>query len=412
MTITRRRFLKTSLGASALLTSIPSLPSLLLGPSANAATQDANDDRILIVVQLSGGNDGLNTVIPYGDDVYARNRSTLRRTGEEVHKIDSQLGFHPRMEGFSRLYKEGLLSIVQGVGCENLPRDHEKAMRVWHSASPDCLDCPAGWLGRTGDSIWDTSEAHSKVAFVGPIKRPSAMNAERVFVPSIRSLKDLTLHSMPGQSGSASKRMPADNDNPLLAFVQESMQRSYLNSRKIQAVAESPAAQSEYPSFGFARDLQMVAQMIRAENGIRIFFTELGGEGFGGFDNHANQLDNHGSLLHQLSEAIAAFADDLKRDGLLDNVMLMTFSEFGRTLQENGRRGTGHGNAAPVFLVGGKLKGGLIGAHPSLTELDNGAPQFHTDFRRIYATVLEPWLGFDSKEILGGQFDPLDVLDI
>ena len=394
-----------------MVAAIPSLPSLLLGPFATAAAQAANDDRVLVVVQLSGGNDGLNTVIPYGDDEYGRNRSSLRWTAEKLHLIDSQLGFHPRMKGFSRLYEEGLLSIVQGVGCEDLPRNHEEAMRVWHSASPDCLGCPAGWLGRTGDSIWDISEAQSKVAFVGPITRPPAMNAERVVVPSIRSLDDLTLHSMPGESTGASKRTPADSGNPLLTFVQESMQRSYSNSRKILAVAEATAGQSEYPSFGFARDLRVVAQMIRAGNGVRIFFTELGGEGFGGFDNHANQLDNHGSLLHQLSEGVAAFADDLKRDGLLDNVMLMTFSEFGRTLEENGRRGTGHGNAAPVFLVGGKLKGGLVGPHPSLTELDNGAPQFHTDFRRVYATALDRWLGFDSTEVLGGQFEPLAVFD-
>lgn len=412
MAITRRRFLKTSLGASALLTSIPSLPAFLLRSSASAATTDANDDRVLVVVQLSGGNDGLNTVVPYQDDEYGRNRSSLRLPTEELHKIDSQLGFHPRMQGFSRLYEEGLLSIVQGVGCANLPRDHAAAMRVWHSGSPDCLDCPAGWLGRVGDSMWDTNEAHSKVALVGPITQPFALNAERVVVPSIRSLRDVTLHNMPGRSRSASERIDADGDNPLLAFVQDSMHRSYSNSRKIQAVAESSAGQSEYPAFGFARDLRIVAQLIRAESGIRIFFTELGGEGFGGFDNHANQLGNQCALLHQLSESIAAFADDLKRDGLLDNVMLMTFSEFGRTLEENGRRGTGHGNAAPVFLVGGKLKGGVIGAHPSLTDLDNGAPQFHTDFRRVYATVLDRWLQFDSREILGGQFDPLDALDV
>jgi len=156
----------------------------------------------------------------------------------------------------------------------------------------------------------------------------------------------------------------------------------------------------------------MVAQLIRADIGIRIFFTELGGGGIGGFDNHANQLGNHCALLHQLSESVAAFVHDLKRDKLLDRVLLMTFSEFGRTVRENGRRGTGHGAAAPIFLAGGKLKSGLIGSHPSLTDLDNGALKFHIDFRRIYATVLDQWLGFESRTVLGRQFELLDILSV
>jgi uncharacterized protein (DUF1501 family) len=136
----------------------------------------------------------------------------------------------------------------------------------------------------------------------------------------------------------------------------------------------------------------------------------LGGGGIGGFDNHANQLGNHCALLGQLAEAVSAFAHDLQRDKLLDRVLLMTFSEFGRTVKENGRRGTGHGAAAPVFLVGGKVKGGRVGPYPSLTDLDNGGLKFHTDFRQVYATVLDRWLGFDSQAVLGSRFEPLDVL--
>ncbi len=138
---------------------------------------------------------------------------------------------------------------------------------------------------------------------------------------------------------------------------------------------------------------------------------ELGGGGIGGFDNHANQLGNHCALLEQLAESVAAFVHDLKRDRLLDRVLVMTFSEFGRTLKENGRRGTGHGAAAPVFMAGGRVKGGLIGPHPSLTDLENGSPRFHTDFRQVYATVLDRWLGYDSQAILGTDFGSLDVFN-
>jgi len=413
MSITRRRFLKVSLGGGALLASASSVPAFLLRRAASAAAVDANcGQRVLVVVQLSGGNDGLNTVVPYADDEYARNRPTLRLPVEQLHKIDLQLGFHPRMEAFSKLYKEGLLSVVQGVGCENLSRDHDAAMRVWHAATPDGASCPTGWLGRAADSVWDPDEGRITVAFVGAIKQPFAMNAVRVVVPSIRAAEDLTLDAMPGQSRRAPEPTRSDGADPLLAFVRNGIRRSSANSRKIQAAAASTAGRSAYPGFGLAAHLRVIAQLIRAEVGIRVFLTELGGGGIGGFDNHANQLGNHCALLHQLSESIAAFVNDLRRDALLDRVALMTFSEFGRTVKENGRRGTGHGNAAPVFLSGGKLKGGLVGPHPSLTDLDDGALKCHTDFRRVYATVLDRWLGFDGTKTLGGRFDALDVFDV
>ena len=177
-----------------------------------------------------------------------------------------------------------------------------------------------------------------------------------------------------------------------------------------KAAIKAADGSADYPPFGLARDLRTVAQLIRADIGIRIFFAELGGGGIGGFDNHANQLGNHCALLHQLAESVAAFIYDLQRDKQLDRVLLMTFSEFGRTVKENGRRGTDHGAAAPMFLAGGKVKGGLVGTHPSLTDLDKGALKMHTDFRRVYATVLDRWLGFESEAVLGGRFQPLDIL--
>jgi uncharacterized protein (DUF1501 family) len=157
-----------------------------------------------------------------------------------------------------------------------------------------------------------------------------------------------------------------------------------------------------------AENLATVAQLIRADLGIRIYSVELGGGGIGGFDTHANQAANHGALLRELAESTSAFVDDLKHDRLLDSVLVMTFSEFGRTLSESGRRGTNHGAAAPMFMIGGRVKGGLWGAHPSLTDLEEDAPKFHTDFRRVYATVLERWLNLKSEKVLAPGFTPLD----
>jgi uncharacterized protein (DUF1501 family) len=418
MSHTRRDFLKATLGASTLLSFAPAAPNFLIH-SVMAAAQRRNDrGTVLVVVQLSGGNDGLNTVVPYGDDEYARNRSTLRLPTKELHKIDSMMGFHPRMAAFARLYKDGLLSIVQGVGYPNSDRSHEGAMQIWHTADPDRPGRQTGWLGRAADSVWNPNETDATAVFVGPIAQPFALNAENVVVPSIRSLDDLAAGQIPGYPKGQSQPKAAtdfprvDKENQLLDFLRRSTLNAYANSRRIEAVAKASANTAKYPSFQLADNFRTVAQLIRADVGIRIFFTEFGGGGIGGFDNHANQLGNHCALLHQLSESVAAFVQDLKRDKLLDKVLLMTFSEFGRTVKENGRRGTNHGAAAPVFLAGGKLKGGLIGPRPSLTDLDNGAPKFHTDFRRVYATVLERWLGFESRTVLDRQFEAFDILKV
>jgi len=312
------------------------------------------------------------------------------------------------MAAFMRLYKEGRLSIIQGVGSPYTDRSHENAMRVWHTADPENLARQTGWLGRTLDNEWNPNAAEAPAVFVGPISQPFALNAANVIVPSIRKPADLVA----GQIPDAEESSAADGDKSLLNFVRQCSKEAYANSRRIEQAAQETANAAEYPSFGLAGDLRSVAQLIRADIGLRIFFVELGGGGIGGFDNHANQLGNHCALLHQLSESIAAFVDDLERDNLLDRVLLMTFSEFGRTVKENGRRGTGHGIAAPLFLVGGKVKSGLIGPHPSLTDLDNGALKLKIDFRRVYATVLDQWLGFESRAVLDRQYEPLDILDV
>ncbi|MHC4401245.1 MAG: DUF1501 domain-containing protein [Planctomycetota bacterium] len=419
MSHTRRDFLKASLGASGLAALGPAVPALAKAASA-APPRRNTGDSVLVVVQMAGGNDGLNTVVPYGDDEYHRNRPTLRAVADDVLKIDALVGFHPRMKAFKRLFDEGRLSVVQGTGYPNPNGDHGAAMRDWQTARPHETSCQTGWLGRAVDHVHRPEEAEVPAVFVGTLSRPLALNAEQVVVPSVRSLQTCTLRATGGaQDGGAGRAaleraaaVPRSaNDNPLLGFLQNGTQSACGVSRRIEAIlAGRGAAGGDYPAIQFAQRLRTVAQLVRADFGARIYYTELGGAEPGGFDNHANQLGNHCALLHQLSESVAAFADDLARDKLLDRVLLMTFSEFGRTVNENGRRGTGHASAAPMFLVGGKVKAGLIGPHPSLTELENGGPKHHTDFRRVYAAALQRWLGYDSRAALG-QFEPLDVLE-
>lgn len=414
MSTTRRGFLKCSLGTSALWSMFPTTPVFLGDTAAAAETQRDKGDTILVVVQLAGGNDGLNTVVPYGDDLYAKNRSTLRLLAKDVLKIDTLLGFHPQMKGFGRLFDEGLLTVVQGVGYPNPNESHATSMRIWQTAQPERPECQTGWLGRTADVLSRSEQVDLPAMFVGQTAPPLTLNAQRTIPPSLRTLPDAVLRLPPGAEADQARRWlieaatlsRTDSQNRLLEFVAQRTAAAYAASEKIDRIAQTSTS-VEYPSFQLAGMLRTIAQLIRADVGIRIYHTELGGAEPGGFDSHANQRDNHAALLRQLSDSVAAFVNDLRRDRLLDRVVLMTFSEFGRTVAENGRRGTDHGSAAPLFLAGGGLCGGLVGPHPRLGDLEKGGVKHHTDFRRVYATLLDRWLGVDSRAVLGGQFKSL-----
>lgn len=393
MILTRRTLLKAS----------PFCVSSFFGrAAAQSAARPDPDGNILVVLQLAGGNDGLNTVVPYEDDHYGRARTTLRLTGSQVHKIGSGLGFHQEMAGFARLFHDGRLSVIQGVGYPKMHRDHGIGMQSWQTASPDPLD-QTGWLGRVADRYADPGQGNTPIAFVGRIAPPLAVHSRETIVPAVRETSEWTL------TGSSGPFAEIPRDGQLLTMASHATAAAFASARRTAGVLKS-SSRGAYPDLPLAQSFQSVAQLIRADLGVRIFMVEQGGTSPGEFDNHANQSVNHPVSLRELSQSVTALCDDLAQDRLLDRVLVMTFSEFGRTLTENGRHGTGHGAAAPVFLAGGRIKGGLIGAHPSLADLDNDAPKPHTDFRAVYATVLERWLGIPAAPILGSAFAPLDLL--
>jgi len=413
MPANRRDFLRRALGASTLLGMSPTIPEFLCRAAQAAESRPSDDETVLVVIQLAGGNDGLNTVVPYADDHYARSRHTLRLTAKDVLKIDGLLGFHPGMAAFARLFQEGRLTVVQGVGYPHPDQSHERSMRIWQTARPGDPNAQTGWLGGAADVLWRSAQADVPAVFVGRIAQPFTLHARTAIVPSVRDAEDCTLRVVPRDAGvppaaKCAGETPAPQST-LLEHVQRAAAAACVASRKIQQAIAAPAA-VEYPPLPLSETLHSIARLIRADVGIRIYHTELGGEPPGGFDTHANQRDNHASLLRQLSQSAGAFIDDLRRGGLLDRVLLMTFSEFGRTLSENGRRGTDHGSAAPMFLAGGKLRGGLVGPHPDLSQTEQGGVRHHTDFRRVYAAILDRWLGLPSRAILGGEFPPLELL--
>lgn len=404
----RRDALKAALGATSLLSMGTQAPSFLTR-AAHAAGPDPAParDTVLVVVQLAGGNDGLNTVVPHRDDAYARSRPTLRLNPGSLHRLDEDLGLHPSMGPMAELYREGLVCILQGVGYPNPNGGHSESMHIWQTADPASLGGQTGWLGRAIDAHREADPSLMPGAFVGSIAQPLAVNAARSIVPTYRSLGDAFV---PGLGSGAPAQASAGRGGPspsLADFLDRTAGAAADRSRRIETLADAPTG--PYPAFQLAGQLRLAAQLIRADVGLRLIYTELGGAEPGGFDTHAGQALNHGALLEQLSASVAAFIHDLRRDGQLDRVALVTFSEFGRTVAENGRRGTDHGSAQPLFLAGGKLRGGLVGSHSSLDVLEGGGQKHHTDFRRVYATLLDRWLGLDSPPILGSRFEPLDL---
>jgi uncharacterized protein (DUF1501 family) len=426
----RRQFLQQTLGASSLVSSGLAVPSFL-ARSAEVLAADANKsgktsgENVLVVVQLSGGNDGLNTVIPYADPAYNRNRIALRIGREQVRKIDDYVGLHPRMEGFSKLIEGNRLAVVQGVGYPNPNRSHFESMDIWHSANPGVASkaydplkattgSSTGWLGRTLDQT--RKAAGPRVGqdvpalHLGPNELPLALVARETAVPSFDSLESFRLQSGGGALSPRTLRGVAaisrEQSPPLTDFVRRSMLAAIDSSEKVQEALRSDRSPVKYPGFGLARKLQNIARLIDAGLKTKIYYVSLDG-----FDTHANQADAHAALVDELSSSVKAFIDDLAHRGHLDRVLVLSFSEFGRRVRENASAGTDHGAAAPVFLAGGKVKSGPIGKHPSLTDLDQeGDLKFHADFRQVYATILDQWLRADSAAVLGEKFKHVGVL--
>ncbi|MGL6076850.1 MAG: DUF1501 domain-containing protein [Fimbriiglobus sp.] len=409
----RRDFLKTStlLGFGA---TVPTFlgKTALATPSAD---KPGAKETILVVVQLTGGNDGLNTVVPLRDEAYLKQRPTIGIKKADARKLTDDYGFHPTMDGLAKLFDDGQVSVVHGVGYPNPSQSHFRSMDIWHAASTK-ESLTEGWLGKALQQ--KTFPAFHLAA--GNEAAPLAFTGAAARVPSIANLAEFTLKTSgsTAQEKSQQKTVIANTAMPsstppsaapnLLDFVRRTATTTYTGSERIQALAKNYEAKATYPNTGLATRLKLAAQLIDAGIGARIFYVSQDG-----YDTHSGQggaAGSHANLLTELSGAISAFYEDLTKHGHGDRIAIMTFSEFGRRAMENGSQGTDHGSGAPMLLVSKKLKPGFHGTHPSLTKLDEGNLIHTTDFRRVYASLLGPWLGLDAKAILGQEFKPLDLI--
>ena len=360
--------------------------------------------KILIVVQLSGGNDGLNTVVPYTNDIYYQNRPRLGIQQSDVLSLNDELGLNPVMQGLQSLYEEGHVSILNSVGYPNPDRSHFRSMDIWQTASDSDKYLKSGWLGRYLDSAC----AKGAPAYHGLEIDDSlslAMKGDHYNGFAMSNPKQL-------QRSSANKFLKAvakqghDHEAENVAYLYKTMIDSQSSASYLFEQSKVFSSSETYPNTPFGKDLKQVAELITADTDTRVYYLSLTG-----FDTHANQKNQQERLLKQYADGMRALVNDLKSNGLFKDTLILTFSEFGRRVKQNASNGTDHGTANNLFLIGEQLhQPGFFNAAPNLKNLDNGDLVYEIDFRNIYASVLEHWLGSSAPNVLGKHFDPLKIV--
>jgi uncharacterized protein (DUF1501 family) len=438
---TRREFLRNTVLTSALSWTVPSFLantfSVVQADAADRATQvaDGRDSSILVVLQLAGGNDGLNAVVPYSDDHYHRARPKLGLSEKQIIRINDDVGLHANLAGFKELYDSGNLSIIQGVGYPNPNRSHFRSTEIWQTACDSERIEAYGWLGRYFDNTCSGCDPTVAVSIGRQMPQAfAAKNPKGVSLENPQSYRFLSAdHPKSGQMGSTEESFRKLNDlegaeaemhenaggtvgslsGPVkptgspLEFLERTALDAQVSSDKIREVANKTSTKGSYPASQLGNSLKLVAKLIGGGLPTRVFYVSQGG-----YDTHTNQTNTHERLLKDLGDSVKGFVEDMQQQGNMSRVLLMTFSEFGRRVAENANSGTDHGAAAPMFVIGEKVKAGLLGRAPSLAPADlfQGDVKYTVDFRSVYAGVLEGWLKTPSEAVLGKKFKPLALV--
>lgn len=417
MNITRRAMIKNGMLVVSAGMTMPAIFSrgvasaMTLAREGESFSQVATD-HTLIVVQMAGGNDGLSTVVPFTDSLYKQMRPTLAIPDSKVLHLDTRLGLHPNLQPLKDFWDAGHLAIVEGVGYPNQSLSHFQAMDIWQT-----LDLSgngsSGWLGKLVSGLVDEAGHPFKSLDVGSMTA-QALRSISAQVPTLTSTKSYALASDPLDPDRGNSRMQAlmnlynsyPKTSPYAALLDATALNAQEGSRALRAAETAYMPAVTYPQDSFAAGLKILAEAIVQDLGLRVGYVTLGG-----FDTHANQQDTHDRLMTTLAQGLSAFYNDLSAHGKADNVIVLTWSEFGRRVEENGSQGTDHGTAAPLFVLGKAVTRGIFGEPPGLSNLDNnGNLKYTVDFRSVYATVLDRWMGASSQEVLGGSFGSQNFL--
>ena len=412
---TRRDFLKSGATFVALGATVPAF----LQQTVEAATRKGkkrgfrDDERILVVLQMAGGNDGLNTIVPIRDDAYYRLRPKLALKSADTLRLNDDFALHAQAKGLKDLYDAGLLGVVHAVGYPNPNRSHFKSMDIWHTASPDGK-MREGWLGRYFDNTCRgaaTCEPSDGIALMP--QSPLALRGEKFLPLAFEKPSTLGWNAAvrPQPTGKVVTAMnqprPRDPKQPdtALEYLRRIALDARLSAQQIQEATRQSQSAVTYPRSEIASSLKTVAQLIGAGSKARVYYLA-----HGGYDTHANQSNRQSRLLADFGAGLSAFLQALKAQGDLDRVLVLCFSEFGRRVAENASGGTDHGTGGVLFVAGGRVQAGFHGTPPDLTNLEQGDVRHSTDFRSVYATVLDEWLGVSSKKILRADFPRLELI--
>src|SRR5690625_1762513 len=404
---TRREFLTTSGRGLGLLAFSQWAPLFLAQTTLSGAPKAEKDRTILVLVQLAGGNDGLNTCVPFEDRFHYTPRPTLAIPKSDALPISDTIGFHQSCEPLFRLLKDEKLSVIQNVGYPNPNRSHFRSMEIWETASDSDQNSSTGWLGRYFDNACNGSPTNAAPAGIHlGNETPQAFLANKphaIHGVQPRNQKQKRDNETTDLVKSLLKKSQPSSQNA--SFLQHTMMNALATDDRVRKLIEKRPGTTIYPNHPFSQSLATIASLIAGGMETRVYFTSLGG-----FDTHGNQANQHANLLRTLSDGLSAFQKDLEALKLDDQVVTMTFSEFGRRPIENDSKGTDHGTAAPLFVMGSKVRGGLFGPDPNLRIEKNADLEYSADFRRVYATILDRWLECDSESVLGGKFDPISFL--
>ena len=412
--LSRRDFIK---GSVALVTIGGGVNSLLKGSVAfaqqhpDAVLAPANG-KTLILVQLAGGNDGDRTLIPYGSSAYYDARDATAIAPEDALPLSDGIGLHPNLGGMKGLWDEGKLAVVQGIGYPNQNYSHFKSMAIWQYADPELLERD-GWLGKTLEQL--ESEEHDPfLGFRIGNSTPAELRTPNIAIPAVSNADDYGF-KVAGEAVTAEEARSATllqlyeeypADAPYGVLLETTADSAVSSSQLLAEAGETYTPAVEYPETPFAGGLSLLAQAIVGDLGMRVGHTTLGG-----FDTHTNEVNQHDGLMTTLDEGLTAFYRDLDAHGLADDVIVATWSEFGRRWEENANQATDHGSSSMLFALGNGVQGGLYGEQPSHTQLiDRGNLEFTTDFRSVYATLIDRWFGVPSAELLGEQWPNLGFL--
>lgn len=405
--ISRRKFL----GYSALASTSLLVPSFLKGLQANEIINNPKLQKLisgrkkLIIVQLSGGNDGLNTVIPFRNDIYYSMRPKLSVNDNKILKLNDEIGLNPEMGKLKEIFDKGNLSIINSVGYPNPDRSHFRSMDIWQSGSGSDKYLNTGWIGRFLDSECSTCKNPYSAIEVDSLLTLAMKGLKKSGI-ALEDPKRFYINSSERFLQDVAKKNKHDHEDSNVSYLYKTLIETTSSADYVYENSRIYKSKLDYPNSQFGKNLKTIAEMIISNIDTTVYYVSMTG-----FDTHVNQAGRQDKLLSELSEGLYSLTEDLRSNERLDEVMIMTFSEFGRRVKENGSGGTDHGTANNIFLIGGNLNSpGLYNSMPDLSNLDDGDLKYEIDFRDIYATLLNKWLDADDRIVLGDKFNYLNFV--